>query len=179
MLRAAPALLLERATPYPAWLERRIAHPVVWIGAGLDRLERRWNRPQGSSPHVRRGLGTLSVALTAGAAALPPAPWWSAPSAGQVQAKPSPPPSPCPASPSAAWTTMCEPCCGPLQAGDLLRARSAVARIVGRDTAGLDEHGVASAALESLAESFNDGVVAPAFWLMRWRASLDSTPTRP
>jgi adenosylcobinamide-phosphate synthase len=39
-----------------------------------------------------------------------------------------------------------------------------VAQIVGRDTSGLDESGVAAAALESLAESFNDGVVAPAFW---------------
>ena len=54
---------------------------------------------------------------------------------------------------------------GALQAGDLPRARLAVARIVGRDTEGLDECGVAGAALESLAESFNDGVVAPAFWL--------------
>jgi adenosylcobinamide-phosphate synthase len=40
-----------------------------------------------------------------------------------------------------------------------------VGRIVGRDTAQLSESGVAAAALESLAESFNDGVVAPAFWL--------------
>jgi adenosylcobinamide-phosphate synthase len=36
---------------------------------------------------------------------------------------------------------------------------------VGRDTQGLDESGIARAAIESLAESFNDGVVAPAFWL--------------
>jgi adenosylcobinamide-phosphate synthase len=53
-----------------------------------------------------------------------------------------------------------------LQADDLPAARSAVARIVGRDTQALDEHGVAAAALESLAESFNDGVVAPAFWFV-------------
>jgi len=38
--------------------------------------------------------------------------------------------------------------------------------IVGRDTAGLDDTGVARAAIESLAESFCDGVVAPLFWLM-------------
>ncbi len=53
----------------------------------------------------------------------------------------------------------------PLAAGDLPAARDAVSRIVGRDTAGLDTSGVAAAALESLAESFNDGVVAPALWL--------------
>lgn len=43
--------------------------------------------------------------------------------------------------------------------------RRAVARIVGRDTAVLDEAGVARAAVESLAENFADGIVAPAFWL--------------
>jgi adenosylcobinamide-phosphate synthase len=53
----------------------------------------------------------------------------------------------------------------PLSSGDLASARAAVAKIVGRDTAELNESEVASAALESLAESFNDGVVAPAFWL--------------
>ena len=38
--------------------------------------------------------------------------------------------------------------------------------IVGRDTAALDENGVARAAIESLAESFCDGVAAPLFWLL-------------
>lgn len=42
--------------------------------------------------------------------------------------------------------------------------RAMVARIVGRDPATLDQPGVARAALESLAENFSDGVVAPAFW---------------
>ncbi len=45
-------------------------------------------------------------------------------------------------------------------------ARAAVGRIVGRDTAALDRHGVARAAIESGAESFCDGVVAPAFWFL-------------
>lgn len=38
--------------------------------------------------------------------------------------------------------------------------------IVGRDTQRLDACGVSAAALESLAESFNDGIVAPAFWFV-------------
>ena len=42
--------------------------------------------------------------------------------------------------------------------------RDAVGHIVGRDTAALDAHGVARGAIESLAENFADGVVAPAFW---------------
>jgi adenosylcobinamide-phosphate synthase len=43
--------------------------------------------------------------------------------------------------------------------------RNAVAHIVGRDTASLDEAGIARAAIESLAENFSDGVVAPVFWM--------------
>ena len=51
-----------------------------------------------------------------------------------------------------------------LDAG-LEAGRAAVAKIAGRDVASLDEAGVARAAIESLAENFSDGVVAPAFWL--------------
>ncbi len=54
----------------------------------------------------------------------------------------------------------------PLSRGDLPRAREAVAMIVGRDTPALGEAGIATAAVESLAESFCDGVVAPAFWFL-------------
>ena len=48
----------------------------------------------------------------------------------------------------------------------LAGGRAAVAMIVGRDPETLDEHGVARAAIESLAESFADGVVAPVFWYL-------------
>lgn len=44
--------------------------------------------------------------------------------------------------------------------------RTAVSQIVARDPAQLDEHGVCRAAIESLAENFSDGVVAPVFWYM-------------
>jgi adenosylcobinamide-phosphate synthase len=46
----------------------------------------------------------------------------------------------------------------------LTGGRAAVAHIVGRDPESLDEHGVVRAAIESLAENFSDGVVAPVFW---------------
>jgi adenosylcobinamide-phosphate synthase len=51
-----------------------------------------------------------------------------------------------------------------LAQGDLAEARKKVAMIVGRDTANLDEEGIAKAATESVAESFVDGVAAPLFW---------------
>ncbi|GDX39297.1 cobalamin biosynthesis protein CobD [Methylocystaceae bacterium] len=47
----------------------------------------------------------------------------------------------------------------------LEEGRAAVGKIVGRDVRSLDETGVASAAIESLAENFSDGVVAPALYL--------------
>lgn len=51
-----------------------------------------------------------------------------------------------------------------LRDDSLESARDAVSHIVGRDPAQLDEHGVARASIESLAENFGDGVVAPVFW---------------
>ena len=53
-----------------------------------------------------------------------------------------------------------------LRHGGLPAGRQAVSRIVGRQVQRLDASGVARAAIESLAENFSDGVVAPAFWYL-------------
>ena len=53
-----------------------------------------------------------------------------------------------------------------LQTGGLRGGREAVRHIVGRDPTSLDQHGVARAAIESLAENFSDGVVAPILWYL-------------
>ncbi|MCR5654839.1 MAG: adenosylcobinamide-phosphate synthase CbiB [Lachnospiraceae bacterium] len=45
-------------------------------------------------------------------------------------------------------------------------ARTALSRIVGRDTEALDEQGVIRATVETVAENTTDGVVAPLFYLM-------------
>ena len=50
--------------------------------------------------------------------------------------------------------------------GNLARARKQVSRIVGRDTAELTEEGVTKAVVETIAENFSDGVVAPVFYMM-------------
>ncbi|MEH6546860.1 MAG: adenosylcobinamide-phosphate synthase CbiB [Sneathiella sp.] len=47
---------------------------------------------------------------------------------------------------------------------NLEEGRKAVSHIVGRDPKTLDESGVSRAAIESLAENFSDGTVAPLFW---------------
>lgn len=51
-----------------------------------------------------------------------------------------------------------------LREDGLQGGRKAVGMIVGRDPSSLDKSGVSRAAIESLAENFSDGVVAPAFW---------------
>lgn len=59
-----------------------------------------------------------------------------------------------------------------LNAQDLPGARTAVSRIVGRDTDALDEAGVARAAVETVAENTGDGVIAPMFFLLLGGAGL-------
>lgn len=51
-----------------------------------------------------------------------------------------------------------------LKRGGLAGGRQAVSMIVGRDPATLDEPAICRAGIESLAENFSDGVVAPALW---------------
>ena len=51
-----------------------------------------------------------------------------------------------------------------LEHGGVDSGRRAVSRIVGRDTERLDEAGVIRAAVETVAENFSDGVVAPLFF---------------
>lgn len=157
------ALVVEGCVGYPEPLYRHIRHPVVWMGYAIDRLERRWNRPD-LGDVARRWLGILTAILIAGGAALVGYVLQSKlngvqfgsvlvvliATTGLAQRS---------------LFTHVRDVLRPLSSGDLVEARVAVAKIVGRDTSNLNESGVAGAALESLAESFNDGVVAPAFWL--------------
>ena len=163
MIEAAPALVLEALLGYPDWLYRRLGHPVSWIGAVIDRLERRLNHPE--TPESRRrvaGVGTLAFAATCGAG-FGLALQRIADRSGQPRALTA-----LFATPGLAQRSLHDHVAAvhrPLVDGDLPQARTALARLVGRDVETLDSSGVALAALESLAESFGDGVVAPAFWL--------------
>ncbi len=53
-----------------------------------------------------------------------------------------------------------------LEAGRSEKVRSGLKTFVGRDTAALDEHHSASAVIESLAESFVDGILSPLFYFL-------------
>lgn len=157
MRLALAALATEALVGYPERLHRRLPHPVTAMGAMISTGERVLNRPE-HSPRRLRIAGVATVAATAGVAAL----------AGLAASR-----LPGPAPILAATLGLAQrslhdhvaAVAAALEANDLPAARAAVGKIVGRDTAALDEVGVAAAAIESLAESFNDGVVAPAFWL--------------
>ena len=142
---------------------RAIGHPVTWIGRLIDTLDRAWNRDAASDP-ARRVRGALAVALivaTAGAAGYGLQRGLSALPYGIVAA------ALCASSLIAqrGLHDHVARVATALERDGLAAARAAVAHIVGRDTAALDEGGVARAAVESLAENFSDGVVAPVFWM--------------
>ena len=146
-------LVVEAAAGYPA----RWPHPVTAVGALIGGVERRWNH---GAARRAKGVGLVLLLIgTAGGigwAIEHVATGWRgfalvvlAGTVGLAQRS---------------LNDHVEAVADPLAAGDVPEARRMVARIVGRDTEGLDEAGVATAAIESLAESFCDGVVMPAFW---------------
>ena len=155
------ALALDAALGDPDRLWRRVPHPVVLMGRAVAALDHGLNRAAWSEAR-RRQAGVLAAALLGLGAALIgfalghalarlPHGWLGeAVVAGVLLAQRS----------------LYEHVAAVATALDdgLAAGREAVSRIVGRDPQALDEAGVARAAIESLAENFSDGVVAPAFW---------------
>lgn len=152
----------EAALGYPARLHARVPHPVAWVARQIRALERELNR---GGPWRRRFGGVLTlltVAATAGALGLAldllfaKSPWGAVLAAlvGSLGLA------------ARSLYTHVVAVASALNGGDLPAARLAVGAIVGRDVEHLEAPDVAAAALESLAESFNDGVVAPLFWFL-------------
>lgn len=54
----------------------------------------------------------------------------------------------------------------PLESKDIEEARKKLSQIVGRDTGALSEEGIGRAVVETVAENFSDGVIAPLFYLV-------------
>ncbi len=163
VLTALLALLVDRAFGYPDRLYRAVKHPVVWIGNLIGVLDRHMNRPHQVEP-IRRLQGILALLMVLGAVTLPvfavQTLLYSIPFGFIVAAFV--------ASSLIAQRSLDEhvgAVASALEEGGIAQGRKAVSMIVGRDPDSLDEAGVARAAIESLAENFSDGVVAPAFWL--------------
>ncbi|QGM45980.1 adenosylcobinamide-phosphate synthase CbiB [Methylocystis heyeri] len=157
---ALAALAAEAALGYPPALFARIGHPVVWIGAAIEKLETGLNR----GPPLRRRLcGVVTTALLlSGSLAL------GAALQAALLALPF------------GFAALALVSCSLLAQRSLYAhvaevarglevsledGRAAVSKIVGRDVSRLDEAGVSRAAIESLAENFSDGIVAPVLWM--------------
>jgi len=157
------ALLIELTVGYPDRLLRAIGHPVTWMGRLLGMMDAALNR-ESVGETARRSLGVAAIVVLIGVVGMIAAGVQSAllllPFGIVIVAL-------------VASTLLAQRSlyahvtrvAAALEREGLVAGRVAVSHIVGRDTAALDEAGVARAAIESLAENFSDGVVAPAFWM--------------
>ncbi len=148
--------LLDLLIGDPAWLP----HPVVGFGKLIAAGEKRWNK----GGHRRRKGALLTVLLVLGCFCLTMAlligceaihPWLRIAVEAVLIFY------------CLAGTTLIREVREVFRAVDrsLEEGRTQVARIVGRDTANLSAQEIRTAALETLAENLNDGVIAPLFWL--------------
>ena len=155
------AFALDAVLGDPSWLWRRLPHPVVAMGGAIAWIEAR-SLDAAAPPAEQARRGQIASLLVIGASTLV---------ALGVQAL-------CLVAPlgwlllAVAMSTLIAArglydhvsrVAAGLEQG-LAEGREAIAHIVGRDPASLDAHGVARAAIESTAENFADGVVAPLFW---------------
>jgi len=157
------ALVLDRLVGDPPWLWSRLPHPVVVFGAAITFFDRRLNRRTlGRDARRLAGIVTIFVLLTASlvVGALLHALLGRLGLIGFVLEIVVTAIFLAQKSLSDHVTAVAIG----LRRDGLAGGRLAVSMIVGRDPEVLDEPGVCRAAIESLAENFADGVVAPAFW---------------
>ena len=155
------ALAIDGALGDPNRLYRVMPHPVVLIGRVTAWGDRKLNLP-GAAPLslILRG-GALTAMVVLLASAIGSAASWftqSVPGGWLIEAVL--------ASTLIAFRGLYDhvrAVADGLEVG-LDQGRAAVSHIVGRDPESLDEGGVVRAAIESAAENFADGVVAPVFW---------------
>lgn len=161
------ALLIESLIGYPNQLFRTIGHPVSWIGAVISWCETTWNKPV-YHPETRRRNGIIMLVLVVLIALLislsivwiisssllwPLSLILTALFASMLLAQRS-------------LYLHVRNVAEVLEEEGLHAGQVAVSQIVGRDTRSMDEASVCRAAIESLAENFSDGVVAPIFWMV-------------
>jgi adenosylcobinamide-phosphate synthase len=162
-LIASMSLALEMNVGYPDRLFRAIGHPVTWIGRLISFLDDALNRAT-DSDRTRRLCGVAALVVIVGVPAVIAylveralllnalGVFIAVILATTLLAQKS-------------LAEHVEAVAKALDTGGLKAGREAVSKIVGRDPEQLDRAAVARAAIESLAENFSDGVVAPAFWM--------------
>lgn len=163
---ALVTLLVEAAAGYPDWLFRRVGHPVTWIGAIIRVCDDAFNT-SAMSDAKRRLMGVVTLAIIVGASVAVGliitaavfslfGPFGSVLILGVIASA---------LVAQRSLHTHVAAVADALDDGGIEAGRMAVSHIVGRDPGSLDTAGVSRAAIESLAENFSDGVVAPLFWL--------------
>jgi len=149
------ALLLDACFGEPKQIWDRIPHPAVLMGRLIDRADRRFNAGQ-----ARKLKGVALIAALCLAAYLLGRFIVWLPDFGSLEIL------------LAAILLAHRSLMDHVKAvADALRistkgGREKVALIVGRDTTDMDASDISRAAIESAAENFSDGVVAPAFWFL-------------
>lgn len=169
LLAALGGFLLDLLLGDPGWMP----HPVVFMGRCITRLEKLLRSIFPRTPAGERWAGwVLAAVLPLGTLAFAGSCLWLC---GQIH-------------PALAFALSVLWCWQALAArglasesnhvyraltvGTLGEARQAVGRIVGRDTGVLTETGVSRAAVETVAENFSDGVVAPMIYMFLGGAPL-------
>ena len=150
-----PAMLLDAALGEPKAVWSRAPHPAVLMGRAVGFADKRFN----TGLH-RKGKGAL---VMAGLAVLAMGIGWlihRVPDFGVLEVIVA---AILLAQKSLVQHVQAVAAALRLSLGD---GRRSVAMIVGRDTALMDKAAVSRAAIESAAENFSDGVIAPAFWFL-------------
>ena len=164
---ALVAVVTEALIGYPDALYRLAGHPVTWIGRLIAWCDGTWNSPALSFEARRwRGVAALllllAVAIAAGLAVMAVLAHFLPTVLALLVAGIL-------GSSLLAQRSLHAHVADvalALERNGLEAARQAVSRIVGRETGNLDEAAVCRAAIESLAENFSDGVVAPLLWMV-------------
>ena len=154
----------------------KMPHPVIWMGKAIFHLEKWLRRRLPQTPERERTGGiilaiTLPVATLLISGGLCGLFWWIHPLLGlalQILW---------------CWQALAMRCLAKessnvyrcLKTEGLEAGRNAVSRIVGRDTAQLSEQGVIKATVETVAENFSDGVLAPLLYMLIGGAPLALT----
>jgi len=157
-------MLIELCGGYPERLFRAVGHPVTWMGVLIGMLDRRLNSASLAEPQ-RRAAGAVAVLILLVVVAV---------IALVIERALLRVPFGILAVGFVASTLIAQrslhrhvaDVAGALEKGGVACGRTAIARIVGRDTAELDAAAIARAAIESLAENFSDAIVAPVLWLV-------------
>ena len=149
------ALVLDSLMGEPIWLWARIPHPVQIMGGAIAKFDQKLNLGGARRLKGIFALAILIVGFTGlgwGLAAVPDAGALEVLGAAILIGHRS-----LVQHVAAVATALGQ---------DLDSGRQAVSMIVGRDTENLDSSAVARGAIESAAENFSDGVVAPVFWFV-------------